>query len=112
VSENKYVVGKNGEKVYTCNYRWMDPDGRVETCRAPKACEICGQCSRIDTTGHESGHCPGHLGLSEHIPVPGQADDKVKVQMDKARQNKPQQKRKDKRAKREVKVERRPSLKR
>ena len=110
MSENVSVTDKAGNKVYICNYRWVDSDGKVETCRAHKACEICGQCSRIDSTGHENGHCPGHLGLIEHIKVPGQEGEKVRTKLDNARQNRPQNNKHKRKDKRPVKVERKPSL--
>ena len=70
MSKNAYVTDKHGRKVELCNYSWTDPDGHTEKCRAPKACPVCGQCSRLDGE-RELGHCTGHLGLSQHIPVPG-----------------------------------------
>ena len=75
---NSYVVDKNGNKVYTCNYAWTDPDGHVERCKAPKACSVCGQCSRLDGE-RELGHCCGHAGLNEHIQgIPGRDQTKAK----------------------------------
>jgi hypothetical protein len=60
----------------TCTWKYTstDRDGKTSTelCRAKKACSICGHCSRIDGQ-RELGHCPGHLGLREHIAVPGNA---------------------------------------
>lgn len=114
MSENKYATDKQGNKVYICNYRWQDSDGKIETCRAPKACEICGQCSRL-VGDHESGHCPGHLGLSEHIKVPGSDQDAAKAKLENARTNQPRrvgQKPKQNRRpdKRQVKVEHKPRL--
>lgn len=109
MSTNTYTTDAKGNKIYLCNYRWVDPDGRVETCRAHKACEVCGQCSRIDSAGHEGGHCPGHLGLNEHIIVPGMDGAKVRENAVKARPNRTNQhKRPNKQG---PKVERRPSFK-
>lgn len=55
----------------TCSYHYTDPkDSQIYTCRAKAACFICGQCSKIDGS-RENGHCVGHLGLNQHIPVPG-----------------------------------------
>lgn len=114
MSDNAYVTDKAGNRVYVCNFHWTGPDGKTETCRAPKACDVCGQCSRIDHGGREMGHCCGHLGLNEHIKVPGQESDAVKATFDKVRQNKPQHKQdrksKPKHQKRQVKVEHKPQL--
>jgi len=87
VSANAYATDKQGNKIYICNYRWTNPEGKVETCHAPKACEVCGQCSRIDHGGREMGHCCGHLGLNDHIKVPGQEGEKVRSNLDHQRQN-------------------------
>ena len=116
MSENTYITDKQGNKVFVCNYRWTGPDGKTETCRAPKACDVCGQCSRIDHGGREMGHCTGHLGLNQHIAVPGQDGDKAKVEADKAKQsiriNPKNKSRHNKRPdnKRQVKVEHKPRL--
>ena len=64
------TVSKNGKTVSLCNYRFVLPDGKIELCNAPKACPVCGQCSRLDGE-HERGHCTGHFGLHYSIPVPG-----------------------------------------
>lgn len=72
-----------------CSYSWTDPDGVVETCHHHAACEICGQCSNIDTTGHEKGHCCGHLGLNEHIKVPGQDITRAQQELENARKRLP-----------------------
>lgn len=98
---NTYVVDKHGNKVFTCNYAWTDPDGHTERCRAPKACSVCGQCSRIDGE-RELGHCPGHLGLNEHIEgIPGREQAKtrdavIKKQAQVREQHRPRNKRKGK----------------
>lgn len=77
-----------------CSYRYTDPSGEVDECHHASSCKICGQCSRIDGTGHEHGHCPGHLGLSEHIEgIPGEADAKVRAQIENARERNRQHKR-------------------
>jgi hypothetical protein len=109
VSDNKYATDKHGNKVFICNFRWTGPDGKTETCRAPKACEVCGQCSRLDGGGREMGHCPGHLGLNQHIVVPGMEGDKVRHQMDRQRQNRPSNKPKSKQTKRPI-VEHKPQM--
>lgn len=59
-------MSKTVETNMTCNYRWTDPDGHVDTCRAVAKCPICGQCSKI-IDEKENGHCTGHLGLNDHI---------------------------------------------
>ena len=82
---DKTVTAKDGSVVKICSYRWVDPDGHVETCRHAASCGVCGQCSRLDKD-HENGHCTGHLGLSEHIPVPGSDQRKVRDGLDR-RQN-------------------------
>jgi hypothetical protein len=114
VSDNTYVTDKHGIKVFVCNYHWTGPDGKTETCRAPKACDVCGQCSRIDHGGREMGHCTGH-NLNEHIKVPGQDGDKAKVEADKAKQgirvnHKSKGKHTKRPDKRQVKVEHKPQL--
>jgi hypothetical protein len=89
VSENT-VTSKDGTVIHVCTFRNTDPDGRVNTCHAPKACAVCNQCSRIDSTGRELGHCTGHLGLIDHIEgIPGTDTAKVRTELDKARQNLP-----------------------
>lgn len=67
---NRTVKDKKGNVVALCNYRWTNPEGKVETCHSHAACPICGQCSRLDGE-KEHGHCTGHLGLHFSIPVPG-----------------------------------------
>lgn len=67
---NRTVKDKKGNVISLCNYRFVDPDGKVEQCFAHAACPVCGQCSRLDGE-KERGHCTGHLGLMDRIPVPG-----------------------------------------
>jgi hypothetical protein len=62
------------------------------------------------------GHCCGHLGLIEHIKVPGQDGDKAKVEADKAKQgirvnHKSKGKHTKRPDKRQVKVEHKPQFK-
>ena len=59
-----------GSEIYICDFRYVDPRGEIETCRHHAACTICGHCSKLDGS-RELGHCPGHLGLMDHIPTPG-----------------------------------------
>jgi hypothetical protein len=67
-----------------CTYRWVAPDGSIETCRHAEACQVCHQCSRLDGD-KELGHCTGHLGLMWWIPVPGQDAVHVRNDLDRAR---------------------------
>ena len=67
---NRTVTDKKGNVVHLCNFYFVDHEGKEERCNAPAACPICGQCSRLDGE-HERGHCTGHLGLNQFIPVPG-----------------------------------------
>ena len=53
-----------------CTYDYTDRDGERSTCRARAGCPICKQCSRISGQ-RETGHCTGHLGLLQHISIPG-----------------------------------------
>lgn len=64
------VTDKRGNVIQLCTYHWTDSDGHVEKCRAPVTCPVCQQCSRLDGE-KELGHCTGHLGLNQHIAVPG-----------------------------------------
>lgn len=105
---NQSVTDKNGNKVFLCSYKYVDYDGSVETCRHAQGCYICGGCSRIDTAGHEHGHCTGHLGLNMHIEVPGQASTNIKAELENARSRRPQRKRREKKG---PKVNVKPSLK-
>jgi hypothetical protein len=50
----------------SCGYRWTDTDGHTDSCRQVAKCPICGNCSRI-IDEKETGHCTGHLGLSNHF---------------------------------------------
>ncbi len=61
---------KDGSVVPVCSYRWTDPNGKLEVCHHVASCPVCKQCSRLDGD-HEFGHCAGHLGLNQWIPVPG-----------------------------------------
>lgn len=70
MSNLKTVKTKDGKTVTQCGYRWVTPDGEVVDCHSAASCPICGQCSKIQGDA-EHGHCTGHLGLSEHIPYPG-----------------------------------------
>ena len=67
---NRTVTDKKGNVIQLCSYRFVEPDGHVAQCFAQAVCPICQQCSRIDKE-KEHGHCTGHLGLNQHIPVPG-----------------------------------------
>lgn len=111
---NSYVVDKHGNKVYTCSYSWTDPDGHIERCRAPKACSVCGQCSRLDGE-RELGHCTGHLGLNEHIEgIPGRDGNKIRDNVAKVQSQIREQHKGGRNHKRKGKgpvVERRPNLK-
>jgi hypothetical protein len=69
-SPNRTVQDKRGNIISLCNYRWVNPEGKIETCHSHAVCPVCRQCSRLDGD-KEHGHCPGHLGLNQHIPVPG-----------------------------------------
>lgn len=83
-----------------CSYRWMDPDGHLETCHHAASCAVCGQCSRLDGDA-EFGHCTGHLGLLQWIPVPGSEQDAARRDEERrqneirqqARRRKPKEKR-------------------
>lgn len=75
---SKTVTDKNGNVISLCSYNWTSPDGHTETCKAHRACEICGQCSRLDGE-RELGHCTGHGGLNEHIlGIPGRSQVRVR----------------------------------
>lgn len=63
---SKSVKAADGTVVNLCTYRWTDPDGHVDTCRAHAKCPICQQCSKV-IDEKENGHCPGHLGLMPHF---------------------------------------------
>ena len=78
------VVAKDGTKIDVCTYRWVDPEGHVELCRHAAACPVCKQCSRLDGDS-ELGHCTGHLGLSQHIRVPGQEAAKTRNELERTR---------------------------
>lgn len=73
------TISKDGQTISICGYRWVDPEGRVESCRDAASCQICGQCSRLDGD-HEYGHCTGHLGLNQFIRVPGSTTAKVRTE--------------------------------
>lgn len=75
-------VSKGGVTITLCGYRWLSPDGGVESCRHAAACGICGQCSRLDGD-HELGHCTGHLGLHYMIRVPGMEATRVREGLEK-----------------------------
>jgi hypothetical protein len=98
------VTSSDGKLTATqCNYRHVDPDGTEETCHHAASCKICGQCSRIDGNGHEHGHCPGHMGLSEHIPgIPGEADAKTKAEIESSRERAHQRRHGPRHARREA----------
>jgi len=85
---NKTVTDKHGNVITLCNYRWVEPGGNVETCRHAKACDICGQCSRL-VGEHESGHCCGHSGLHFSIKVPGMEADQTRAELERVRGNLP-----------------------
>jgi hypothetical protein len=70
VIQNQTVTDKRGNIHTLCGYRWTNPEGKIETCHAHAVCPICLQCSRLDGE-KEHGHCVGHAGLNEFIPVPG-----------------------------------------
>ena len=62
----KTLKNEAGEKML-CSWTYSDSEG-VHRCSAPAKCPVCGHCSRLDEH-KEHGHCPGHLGLNEHIQV-------------------------------------------
>lgn len=75
MASNKTVVDAKGNVHTLCNYSYTSTDritskSVTETCHSARACKICGQCSKIDGA-REKGHCTGHHGLMQHIPVPG-----------------------------------------
>lgn len=63
---SKNVKSADAAVVSICTYRWVDPDGHIDTCRSHAKCPICKQCSRV-VDDKEQGHCPGHLGLRYDI---------------------------------------------
>ena len=95
------VTLKNGTTITICNYLWVDPEGREERCRAHASCPICGQCSRIDGE-HENGHCTGHLGLNQHIWVPGMEKPKVQETVSRPVRKQPKQFKRPPRPKKKV----------
>jgi hypothetical protein len=108
---NKTVTDKQGNVIPLCNYRWVDPDGREETCRAHAACEVCGQCSRL-VGEHESGHCTGHFGLNQFIKVPGMEVNAARAELERVRVNQPKRAQQKRRPQRSAPVvERKPQLK-
>lgn len=108
---NQTITDKSGNIITICNYHWVDPDGKVETCRHHASCGVCGQCSRIVGEA-EHGHCTGHYGLHQDIPVPGQEANAARAELERVRGNQPKRAQKKQRAQRSSPVvERKPQLK-